>query len=76
MLLAKNWKIKYDSDWNLVLENQIETVKIIFSKKFKTYQLVSIADEEYYEEQYPILLNLEEHKMICSIFEELWEVKQ
>ena len=72
MLLAKNWKIKHNDEHHLVLESTIEYLQIKFSKRFKTYQLWVNTDDEYYEEQYPISLTLEEHKMICSIIEEIW----
>lgn len=72
MLLAKNWKIKHGDEHYLVLESTVEYLQIKFSKRFKTYQLWVNTDEEYYEEQYPISLTLEEHKMICSIIEEIW----
>ena len=72
MILAKHWKIKSNDDEHLVLESNVEYLQITFSKKNKTYQLWVNTDEEYYEEQYPIILTLEEHQMICSIIEELW----
>lgn len=72
MKLAKNWKIKTETDMRLVLESTTEYLQIKFNKENKTYQLWVDIDEEYYEEQYPILLNLDEHKMICSIVQELW----
>lgn len=72
MILAKHWKIKSNDNDYLVLESNVEYLQITFSKKYKTYQLWVNTDEEYYEEQYPIMLTLEEHQMICSIIEELW----
>ena len=74
MILAKNWNIKSDNDWHLVLVKDIENVKLTFDKKMKYYILKSTDEDEFFEEQYPIFLNLEEHKMICSIVQELWEV--
>jgi hypothetical protein len=72
MKLAKNWMIKQNNEQHLVLESTVEYLQISFSKKYKTYQLWVNTNDEYYEEQYPIILNLEEHQMICSIIEELW----
>ena len=70
MKLAKNWTIKTDNEYWLVLENEIENQRLVFGKPSCLYRVEPIdAFEE--DEEVAFWFNLQEHEMISNIINEL-----